>query len=351
MNTKIIGAGSSIPNLIIKNEDFLQQEFFDEKGRLIPNPESIVSKFKEITGIEERRYAEQAYVTSDLAFDAAQKAIADAQIDQESLDYIILAHNYGDVPYGSIQSDTVPSLAARVKAKLGIVNPKCVAYDVLFGCPGWIEGLIQAYAFIRASMAKRCLVIGADVLSRVTDQHDRDTMIFADGAGAVVVEAQADQPGILATASATYAVQELEYLNFGPSYKQDLTRDVCYIKMKGRKIYEFALSRVPEAMKACLDQGNIPIEQVKKVLIHQANEKMDYAILERFYKLYDMAPPEDVMPMTIHKLGNSSVATIPTLYDLMKRDLLPGQQLKAGDIVLFASVGAGMNINAVAYQV
>jgi len=120
--------------------------------------------------------------------------------------------------------------------------------------------------------------------------------------------------------------------------------------MHGRKIYEFALDRVPTAIKTCLEEANIGIEQVTKLLIHQANEKMDEAILRRLYKLYDATPPEDVMPMTIHTCGNSSVATVPTLYDLLVSGRLEGHDIQKGDIIVFASIGAGMNINALVYR-
>jgi 3-oxoacyl-[acyl-carrier-protein] synthase-3 len=120
--------------------------------------------------------------------------------------------------------------------------------------------------------------------------------------------------------------------------------------MHGRKIYEFALSNVPKAMAVCLEASGIKIDQIKKILIHQANEKMDEAIIQRFYKLYDKNVPEGIMPMTIHKLGNSSVATVPTLYDSLLKGKIKNQEIHKGDIILFASVGAGMNINAIVYQ-
>jgi len=128
-------------------------------------------------GIEERRYIKDELLNSDIAFYASEKAIEDAKIDKETLDYIIVAHNYGDVKHNTEQSDTVPSIASRVKHLLQIKNPKCVGYDLLFGCPGWIEGVIQAKAFIASGLAKRCLVIGTETLSRVIDKHDRDSMI------------------------------------------------------------------------------------------------------------------------------------------------------------------------------
>lgn len=351
MNIKITGSGCYIPTEKVTNLDFAQHEFLNEDGTPFPYSNEVVAeKFKDITGIEERRYASENLVTSDIATIAAERALTDGNIDRETLDYIILAHNFGNVKKGAIQSDAVPSLASRVKQSLKIKNPSCVAYDILFGCPGWIEGVIQAYAFIKAGMAKKCLVIGAETLSRVVDVHDRDSMIYSDGAGATIIEATEETGGILAHASATYAYDEADYLFFGNSYNKDHDPDVRYIKMYGRKIYEFALSNVPKAMKACLEKSGIPIEKVKKVLIHQANEKMDEAIIQRFFKLHKQTAPEGVMPMSIHKLGNSSVATVPTLYDMLIKGQIENQALNKGDVVLFASVGAGMNINAFVYE-
>jgi len=221
---------------------------------------------------------------------------------------------------------------------------------VRFGCPGWVEGMIQATAFIKAGMAKRCLIIGAETLSRVVDPHDRDSMIYSDGAGATILEASDENGGVLAHESASFTYEEANYLFFGNSFNKAHDPNVRYIKMHGRKIYEFALSNVPKAMAACLEASGIKIDQIKKILIHQANEKMDEAIIQRFYKLYNQTPPEGIMPMTIHKLGNSSVATVPTLYDALLKGEIENQEIHKGDIILFASVGAGMNINAIVYQ-
>jgi 3-oxoacyl-[acyl-carrier-protein] synthase III len=351
MNIKIIGIGSYIPEITIKNTDFYKHQFLNEDGSEFAYPNSVViDKFKDITGILERRYAEPQFCASDLAFFAAQKAIKNANIDPETLDYIIFAHNFGDVKPNAIQSDILPSLATRVKHKLQIKNPKCVAYDILFGCPGWIEGVLQANAFIKSGMAKRCLVIGAETLSRVVDLHDRDSMIYSDGAGATIIEAANDNSGMLSYESATFAYEEANFLFFGKSNNPKLDSDVRYIKMHGRKIYEFALSQVPQAMKSCLDKSGIDIKDVKKILIHQANEKMDEAIVNRFYKLHNQKMPEGIMPMSIHKLGNSSVATIPTLYDLLLNNKIENQEIQKGDILIFASVGAGMNVNAFVYR-
>ena len=352
MNIKITGTGSFIPSRIETNENFYQHEFLNADGSPINNTNQvIVEKFKSITGIGERRYIKEQLNNSDIATYAAEKAIADAEINPEELDYIIIAHNYGDIKHDSEQSDTVPSIASRVKHLLGIKNPKCVGYDILFGCPGWIEGVIQANAFIKSGIAKKCLVIGSETLSRVIDKHDRDSMIYSDGAAAVVVESTNEEGGIIAHDTATFALDEAHFIYFGETNNPEVTDKRRYIKMYGRKIYEFALTNVPIAIKSCLDKAGIPIGEVKKILIHQANEKMDEAIVKRFYKLHNMEMPEGIMPMTIDKLGNSSVATVPTLYDMILKGKLKDQQINKGDIIIFASVGAGMNINAIVYKV
>lgn len=351
MTSKIIGVGNYIPSQTITNLFFDQHQFLDEKGQTLKQDNAtIADKLKEITGIEERRYAQKDQVTSDLGFLAAQSAIENSGIDPETLDYIIFAHNFGDVRFGTIQSDTVPSLASRVKHFLKIKNNFCIAYDVLFGCPGWIEGMIQANAFIKSGIAKRCLVIGAETLSRVVDIHDRDSMIYADGAGAAILEISGDESGIKSHVSASFTLKEKDFLHFGKSYNNEQCSDIKYIKMNGRKIYEFALLNVPGAMKKCLDESGYSIDQLNKIIIHQANEKMDEAIVSRFYQLYNATVPENIMPMVINKLGNSSVATIPSLLTMILNGELPEHNLKKGDVALFASVGAGMNINAFVYR-
>ena len=351
MNVKITGTGSYIPNVLKKNEDFSNHIFYNVDGSKVESEiGSVIDKLKEITGVKERRYANDNLNSSDLGYLAAEKAIKDANIDKESIDYIIVAHNFGDVKPTSDQSDMLPCLAARVKHLLKIKNPKCVAYDILFGCPGWVEGVIQANSFIKSGIAKKCLVIGSETLSRVVDKFDRDSMIYADGAGATILESSNDGLGIISHESASYTTDEIYYLFFGESYNANSGNDSRFIKMHGRKIYEFALTNVPAAMKSCLDKSNYKIQDLKKIFIHQANEKMDEAIIKRFYRLYKMQVPENIMPMNIHKLGNSSVATVPTLFDLVRKDKLKPHNLTKGDLIMFASVGAGMHINAIVYQ-
>ena len=354
MATIITGTGSYIPGVVISNNSFKEHSFYGEDGVQITTPNAeIFEKFKDITGIYERRYAEKNVNTSDLAAKAAELAIKDAGIDPETIDQIIVAHNFGNVLSGTTQSDTIPAIASRVKNLLGIRNPSCVAYDILFGCPGWIQGVIQADSFIKSGLAKRCLVIGAETLSRVIDPHDRDSMIFSDGAGACIVENSTDaQSGILASSVQSHCMDETYFLYLGKSYHPEGEEATRYIKMKGRKVYEYAIKNVPIAMKECIEKAGIDIHDVKKFFLHQANEKMDEGFIKALFKLYGIKDiPENVMPMSIHDLGNSSVATIPTLYDMVKHGKYKEHQLNKGDVVIFASVGAGMNINAICYRV
>ena len=344
----ITGTGSYIPSKLVKNEHFLATEFYD-------SDEKKLDKFLEITTIAERHYISDQKVTSDIAYFAAVEAIKSADIDKEELDYIIVAHNFGDVKKDNKRSDFVPSLASRVKHKLEIHNPGTVAYDITFGCPGWLQAVIQSDYFIKSGDAKKILVIGAEALSRISDPHDRDSMLYADGAGAVILEAKTSETpiGILAhkTRSDTFTQSKMLHMDksFNPDFKN---KDELFLKMNGRKLYQYALETVPQAIKDCLDKSNTQLNEISKVLIHQANGKMDDAILRRLYTLCNITDiPENVMPMTISFLGNTSVATLPTLLDMILKNKLEPHKITEGDLLVFASVGAGMNINALVYKV
>lgn len=351
--TKIIGTGSYVPTIKQHNTSFNSRHFYTENQELIEKPtQEITQKFGEITGILERRYATQELNTSDLGVLAAQRAIKDAGIDPETIDQIIFAHNFGDVRKHTMQTDVLPALASRVKNQLQIRNPACVASDLLFGCPGWIQGLIQVEAYFKAGMSSTALVIGGETLSRVVDSFDRDSMIFADGAGACILKAEEGKSGIMATSACSHTFEEAYYLYLGKSNFPESDPRIRYIKMKGRKVYEYALTHVPKAMKDCLDKANVSIHEVKKIFIHQANEKLDEGVIKRFFRLYNIKEvPKNIMPMSVHELGNSSVATVPTLLDRVLKGEFKDHQLEKGDIILLASVGAGMNINAICYRV
>lgn len=351
-NTIIIGSGSYLPNRIIGRDYFLDSEFYAEDGQKIDKPaEETISKFVEITEIENRRFIEEDLSNSKIGYEAAKIAIEDAKIDPETLDYIIYANNFGEVTVNGY-ADFMPNMAARVKNKLGIKNRKCITYDMMFGCPGWVEAMILANHFIKAGVAKNILVVGAETLSRVTDPHDRNRMIFADGAGAVVVTATDEENvGIIAHNTICDNGPELEYLANGPSINKDADQSRVFVRMQGRKIYEYALKNVPVAIKETIEDAGLSIEDINKVLIHQANAKMDYAMIERLHRLYDIKEYDHaISPMTIQEFGNSSVATIPTMYDLIIKGKMEGQSFKEKGNIVMTSVGAGMNINAIVYR-
>jgi 3-oxoacyl-[acyl-carrier-protein] synthase-3 len=176
-------------------------------------------------------------------------------------------------------------------------------------------------------------------------------MIYADGAGATLLEATEQDAGILSHVTRSDTHDHAYLLRLGKSYNHHSNGDL-FLKMQGHDIYRYAVKTVPEVVRQNLEKSGISLNQVKKVLIHQANEKMDEAILKGLFRLYGVEEiPAGIMPMIISWTGNSSVATLPTLFDLIHRGELQEHSLHSGDILVFASVGAGMNINSMIYRV
>lgn len=353
--TVVKGTGSHIPEVLVKNSDFMNHEFFEPATRekFDKDNSEIIQKFMEITNIQERRFVREDQVTSDIAALAGKDAIETAGIDPEELDFIIVAHNFGDIDAGENRVHAMPSLANKVKKKLAIQRPDVHVHDVINGCPSWVQAMIVADAYIRTGNFKKGLVIGSDVNSRVGDPHDRDTMIFADGAGAVVVEGQESETpvGVLSYSGRSDTNIETDYLSMDASLNPDHDQKNQYIRMQGHKIYVYALSTVPKVVKDSLDKAELDIDDVNKVLIHQANEKMDEAILLRLFKLYrKKGDVKAVMPMNIDKLGNTSSATVPTLWDQVMKNNHKGHEINSGDVVVLCSVGGGMNINSIVYK-
>ncbi len=350
----IRGTGSYIPERVIKNDFFADQQFYDAQGNIINKTGAeVVKKFEEITEIKERRYADENVKASDMGAFAAEKAIKKANINPEDIVAIIVAHNFGDIDEKVRQTEMVPSLAGRIKNKLGIKNPSCIAYDMQFGCPGWLEATIQAIRLLQNNPGKYALTIGTETLSRVSDPYDRDRMLYGDGAGATLLQAiETDQNiGFLAWNSRSDTAEELNYLSMAPSFSEEAGSQL-FLKMNGRKVYEYALKTVPGELKKLMDKANVSIDELSMLLLHQANPKMNNAILKRFLNIYNLSEPpkENFMPLTVQFLGNTSVASIPTMLDLILENKLPPYKINSGDVLLFASVGAGMNINGAVYK-
>lgn len=353
-SSRIIGSGSVLPTIKKANSAFWNNTFFNKDHELMTKTnEAITAKFEEVAGILERRVAEKGVNASDLGMQAAQLALESSGIDPETLEYIIVAHNFGDVNHGTIQSDMLPNLAAKVKQKLGIKNSRCIAYDILFGCPSWVQAFIQAEYYIQSGDVKRVMVVGADTVSRMTDPHDIDGMLFADGAGAAILERveyeDEDPKGVLAHVTISDCLGEADYLKMGDSLK--LETEGQYIRMYGKGVFRYAVTKVPLAINECLEKAGLKLEDVDKFVMHQANMKMNKIILRRLYELngYDDYP-EEMMPLVVHKLGNSSAATVPTVLDLIMKGVMDGHSIKKGNVVVFASVGAGMHANCIVYK-
>jgi 3-oxoacyl-[acyl-carrier-protein] synthase-3 len=176
-------------------------------------------------------------------------------------------------------------------------------------------------------------------------------MIYSDGAGATLVEATDEDAGILSHLTRSDTHDHASLLHMGKSYNPGRNDNELFIKMDGHDIYKYAVKTVPVVVKKNLDDTGMGLGDVTKILIHQANEKMDAAIVKRLFDLYKVKTvPPGIMPMIISWTGNSSVATLPTLFDLILKGRLDGHTIQPGDIIVFASVGAGMNVNSMIYR-
>ena len=353
-NSIIVGTGAYLPANKIPGSFFHQNTFFRKSGEPIEKAsEAIVNKLEDISGIRERRYIEDHYHTAHMAALASENAIKNAEIDREQLDGIIVAHNFGNLVDQSQGSHLIPNLAALVKHHLQVKSQDCFAVDLLFGCPGWVQAMIQAHQAIACGDAKHILVVGAEAMSRVLDPHDPDSMLFGDGAGAVVIKGVKEEQsrGILANKTFSNCEEEVSYLRMGASTNPDLDKGL-YVKMQGKKVYRYAVENMPPLIHACLKKAGVSMERVAKFLMHQANEKMLRAIYDKTIGEVSDAAAKfcQQVPVILQNIGNSSVATIPTLLDVMLRGQLPEHTVKQDDVVVMASVGAGMHTNCLVYQ-
>lgn len=353
LRSVISGIGSYFPSRRVTNQDFLNHEFYTRTGKKVEkSTENIVEKLRQISGIRERRYIGEEEDTASLAAEAARNALIDANIDGENLDGIIVAHNFGNILPGSSTGHLIPNLAAVMKGRLGISNPKIFAYDILFGCPGWLEAMIIAHQYLLNGRAKNILVVGVEVISRILDPHDMDSMLFGDGAGAAVLSAKEDseQGGVLSYLTFSHCNEELDFLRMGPSNKPG-AEPMLSPKMQGQKVFRYGIRHMPTLITECLAQAQVSVHEISKFLFHQANEKMILRIAENLLAKQEVdRDASELVPINMHYTGNSSVATIPTMIDLIKRGMMENHSIKNGDITVLASVGAGMHCNCMVYQ-
>ncbi|WP_066294937.1 beta-ketoacyl-ACP synthase III [Bacillus sp. FJAT-29937] len=307
MNAGIIGIGRCLPEKILTNADL--EKMVDTSDEWI----------RTRTGIEERRIADDDTDTSDLAFEAARKAIENANISPEDLDMIIVATVTPDRPF--------PSVACILQERLGAV--KAAAMDVSAACAGFMYGIVTAKQFVEAGTYKHVLIVGVEKLSKVTDWEDRNTaVLFGDGAGAAVIGQVSEGRGILS----------FELGADGTGGKHLYQEE--YIIMNGREVFKFAVRQMGESCVNVLEKAGLTKEDVDFLIPHQANIR----IMEASRQRLDL--PEEKMSKTIQKYGNTSAASIP----ISIVEELEAGKIKDGDLLVMVGFGGGLTWGAIAMR-
>lgn len=322
LRARITGTGSAVPDKVLTNHDL--EKLVDT------NDEWITTR----TGIKQRRIAAENEYTSTLATLAARRALAMAGISPEELDLIILGTVTPDFPF--------PATACIVQQELGAHH--AAAFDLSAACSGFIYGLNMAEAYIKSGMARKVLVMGAEVLTRVVDFTDRNTCIlFGDGAGAVIVEADNGEQGILSSHIFTNGTHwGLLYQPgcggrnpaTGPTTYSD---KLYYLRMEGNEVFKHAVRAMGDAAVAALEHNSVTADEVSLLIPHQANRRIIEATGKR------VGIPEERIFVNLHKYGNTSSASIPLALDEANRE----GRLKSGDLVLLDAFGGGFTYGSV----
>lgn len=322
--TGILGIGYAVPDGTLTN--------FDLEKMVDTSDEWIRTR----TGIKERRIAAKEEATSDWAVKAGEKALADAGVKPEEIDLVIVATATGDY--------TVPSTASIVQHRLGI--PGAAAYDLGAGCSGFVYALDQAWHAVRAGGYKKALVIGADLLSRITNWEDRSTcVLFGDGAGAVVVGETTSEYGVLATyLGSDGSGAESLYVPAGGSRKPVTTEAVeageQYLRMAGNEVFKFAVRIMEDATREVLQRANLTAEDIDLLIPHQANIRIIDAAAKR------LGLDEDRIIINVDRYGNTSAASIP----IALGEAIEAGRVKDGDRIVCVGFGAGLTWGAVALR-
>ena len=311
----LTGTGSALPRQLVTNADLAE--------RVDTSDEWIVER----TGIRQRYLAEPDETTSSLATEAARRALEAAGVDASEIGLIVLATATPD--------HTFPATATQVQHALGCKGG--VAFDVAAVCSGFLYALATADSLLRTGMATKALVIGAETFSRILDWEDRTTcVLFGDGAGAVVLEAQdvaENGPGILASKlHADGEHKELLYVDGGPS----TTGTVGKLRMRGREVFRHAVVNLAEVLRETIEEAGITVDQVDWVVPHQANAR----ILDATARKLGLA--EEKVVVTVDRHANTSAASVPLALDVAVRD----GRVKKGDLVLFEAMGGGFTWGA-----
>lgn len=311
----ITGTGMSVPERLLTNADL---------EKIVETSDEWI---KERTGMEVRHVVTDGVYTSDLATEAARRALADAGLRAEEIDVIILGTVTGDVGF--------PSTACFVQEKLGATN--AAAFDIAAACSGFLYGLALGDALIGTGQAKRVLVVGAETLSLITDYEDRATcVLFGDGAGAAVLEPAQGNRGVLGTyLKSDGRLNHLLYMPGGgvkhrPS-PETIKERMFFIKMEGREVFKYAVTAMGDAAEIILQQTGLQSDQVDLLIPHQANRRILDATAKR------VGIPQERLFVNVDRYGNTSAASIPIALDEARKS----GRVKEGDVVVLVAFGAG----------
>ena len=319
--SRITGTGHYCPERVLTNLDL--------EKMVETTDEWIVTR----TGIRERRIAREDQACSDLAFEAAKKALDSAGVDAADLDGIILGTVSGDMVF--------PATSCLIQDRLGASN--AVAFDVSAACSGFVYAVSIAHSFITCSQMDRVLVVGVDLLSKIVDWQDRATcVLFGDGAGAAVMEPCEAGQGILGTyMKSDGALAELLHIPSGgtrdPASPETCERRGHYIKMKGDGVFKHAVRAMEDAIRQVLERTGLSLADVDVMIPHQANARIVDAVHRR------LGIDENKVIVNLDRYGNTSSGTIPIALDEVVRE----GRVKEGDVVLMVAFGGGLTWGSV----
>lgn len=316
IHARIVGTGSYAPRKVLTNLDL--EKMVDTSDEWIT----------ERTGIKERRIVNKEQTTSDLAVEAARKALKAASLDPKDIDLILAATTTPDM--------VMPNLGCCIQEKLGA--KKAAAFDIYAACSGFLYGLSIADAFIRAGVYCNILLVGAEVLSRFVDWEDRSTcVLFGDGAGAVMLQRHAGKRGVLSThLHSDGTLGNFLYLPAGgalhPPSIDTLNKRMHFVKMKGNETFKVAVRALEDVVQEALEHNKVKPEEIDLLVPHQANLRIIQAMAKR------LNMPMEKVVVTIHKYGNTSAASIPMALDEAVRE----GRVKENDLLLFEAFGGGL---------
>lgn len=316
LKSKIISTGSYVPEKVLTNYDL--EKMVDTSDKWI----------RERTGIRERRIADKDQAASDLAYEASKVAIERAGLKPKDIDMIIVATVSGDMPF--------PSTACILQNKLGAKN--AAAFDINAACSGFLYALYIADSFIKAKLHKRILVVGTEVLSKITDWKDRTTcVLFGDGAGTVILTPTEGKSGIISMhINSDGSLWDLLHIPAGgsrlPASIESVEKGLHYIKMRGNETFKFAVRTLEDLVVRILKENNISSNELSLLIPHQANLRIIQATAQR------LNLPMDKVVVNLDRYGNTSAASIP----IALNEAVETKRIKSGDYILLEAFGGGL---------